>query len=167
MSAVVREVSVTLTLNGQERTVVVPSHALLLDTLRESLDATEVRYGCGEGVCGTCTVLLDGEPVSSCIVLTAQVRGRTVTTARGLTTGNDLHKLQRAFLEHGAAQCGFCTPGMLLTLAAAIDAGAKERDELRAAISGNLCRCTGYSAILDSAEAVVRERGSAAHGALG
>jgi carbon-monoxide dehydrogenase small subunit len=150
---------VTVELNGDKRSVLIPAHQLLLDTLREELGAYEVRYGCGEGVCGTCTVLLDGEPVSSCLVLTAQVRGRRVTTVRGLAASDDgLHGLQRAFLAHGAAQCGFCTPAMLLTLDAAIESGARSRDDLRTAISGNLCRCTGYGAILDSAEAFVRER---------
>jgi carbon-monoxide dehydrogenase small subunit len=149
---------ITLVVNGAPRAVAVPPHQLLIDTLRDELGAYEVRYGCGEGVCGTCTVLLDGAPVSSCLVLAAQADGQRVTTVRGLETGDGLHGLQREFLARGAAQCGFCTPAMLLTLTAAIEGGARRRDDLRAAIGGNLCRCTGYSAILDSAEAFASER---------
>lgn len=161
MSVGVDVVRLTLTLNGKEQTLEVPAYQLLLDALRQRLGATDVRYGCGEGVCGTCTVLIDGDPVSSCLVLAVQANGRKITTVRGLSVEDGrLHELQRMFLEKGAAQCGFCTPGMLLTLLSAIERGAAEREEFQEAISGNLCRCTGYKAILDSAEAFVLERTS-------
>ena len=166
MNDMAGRVRVSLTLNGHPRTLEVAPHELLLDTLRVSLGATDVRYGCGEGVCGTCTVLIEGEPVSACLVLTVQAHERSISTVRGAQDDDGtLRALQRAFLERGAAQCGFCTPGMLLTLLAAIREGAADRAALREAIAGNLCRCTGYRAILDAAEAVVREVGSPSVGA--
>jgi carbon-monoxide dehydrogenase small subunit len=113
-----------------------------------------VKRGCGEGVCGTCTVLLDGEPVSSCLVFAVQADGAAVTTVRALADGEELHPLQEAFLAHAAAQCGFCTPGMLLTATWYLDRHPRaSREELREALSGNLCRCTGYTGILDALEA--------------
>ncbi len=113
-----------------------------------------MKRGCGEGVCGTCTVLLDGEPVSSCLVFAVQADGAAVTTVRALADGEDLHPLQEAFLAHAAAQCGFCTPGMLLTATWYLDRHPRaSREELREALSGNLCRCTGYTGILDALEA--------------
>jgi aerobic carbon-monoxide dehydrogenase small subunit len=120
--------------------------------LHDELGLADVRYGCGEGVCGTCTVLLDGEPVSGCLTLAVQAAGHRVTTLRGLMGPHDeLHPLQECFLRRGAAQCGFCTPGMILT---AVDlvrrAGRPTRDEIRDALVGNLCRCTGYTKILDA-----------------
>ncbi len=130
----------------------------LLAVLRYTLGATEVKYGCGEGVCGTCTVLLDGAPINACLVLAIQVHGREVTTVRGLAGDGALHPLQRAFIAHEAAQCGFCTPGMLLVAHAFLrDHPRATRDQIRAAIAGNLCRCTGYTRIVDAIEACARE----------
>jgi carbon-monoxide dehydrogenase small subunit len=128
-------------------------HETALDVLRDQFGAGEVRYGCGEGVCGTCTVLVDGEPVSGCLLLAVQLDGRDVRTVRGLAEGDDLHPLQESFLRHGAAQCGYCTPGMIITAHALLARRpAPSRDEIRHELVGNLCRCTGYTKILDAIE---------------
>ena len=141
-------------LNGVRREVRVPAHQTLLQLLRDGLGAVEVKEGCGEGVCGTCTVLLDGEPVSSCLVLAGRIEGREVMTVRNLSRDGVLHPLQEAFIAHGAAQCGFCTPGMILTAYAFLQEHPRAtRDEIRRAIAGNLCRCTGYTKIVDAIEA--------------
>jgi len=145
---------ITMVVNGREHELgIVPSDTLL-DVLHDELGLADVRYGCGEGVCGTCTVLLDGEPVSGCLTLAVQAAGCRVTTLRGLMgPGEELHPLQECFLRRGAAQCGFCTPGMILT---ALDlvrrVGRPTREEIRYALVGNLCRCTGYTKILDAIE---------------
>jgi carbon-monoxide dehydrogenase small subunit len=153
----VTELTIAFTLNGERREVRVAGHQTLLDLLRDDLGAVEVKEGCGEGVCGTCTVLLDGEPVSSCLVLAARAAGRQVMTVRGLAPAGSLHPLQEAFVAHGAAQCGFCTPGMILTAHAFLqDHRRPTRDEIRRAIAGNLCRCTGYTKIVDAIEAAAR-----------
>ena len=148
---------VHLTINGRRRDVDVEPHRTLLDVLRDTLGVFDVKEGCGEGVCGACTVLLDGRPVSSCLVLAPAAATRPITTVRGLEDDGELHPLQQAFLRHGAVQCGFCTPGMLLTAVAflARHPGA-DREALRHAIEGNLCRCTGYSKILDALEDYAR-----------
>jgi carbon-monoxide dehydrogenase small subunit len=146
--------TVGLQLNGRPVELSVAPGDTLLDALRVAAGATEVKRGCGEGVCGTCTVLLDGEPVSSCLVFAVQADGAAVTTVRALAHGEELHPLQEAFLAYGAAQCGFCTPGMLLTATWHLERNpGASREELREALSGNLCRCTGYAAILDAVEA--------------
>ena len=138
-------------LNGRPAEVWIEPHRTLLEVLREDLGATEVKYGCGEGVCGTCTVLLDGESVNACTVLGVQAAGRSVTTVRGLGGDGDMHPLQRAFLEGGASQCGFCTPGMLLVAEEFVrEHPAASREDIRQALAGNLCRCTGYTKILDA-----------------
>ena len=145
-------------LNGRPVETVVPPHRTLLELLREDVGATEVKEGCGEGVCGTCTVLLDGESVNACTVLAAQVAGRSVTTVKGLATDDGLHPLQRRFLEHGASQCGFCTPGMLLVAEEFVRRTPRaEREDVRKALAGNLCRCTGYAKILDAVAAYAAE----------
>jgi aerobic-type carbon monoxide dehydrogenase small subunit (CoxS/CutS family) len=144
-------------LNGHAVDVPAAPNETLLAVLRDALGATEVKYGCGEGVCGTCTVLLDGAPMNACLILGVQVQGRAVTTVRGLPRENGLHPLQRAFVEHEAAQCGFCTPGMLLVAYAFLrDHPQATRDQIRTALSGNLCRCTGYTRIVDAVEACAR-----------
>ncbi len=149
-------------LNGRPVDMWVAPHETLLAVLRDTLGATEVKYGCGEGVCGTCTILLDGAPINACLILAVQVRGRAVTTVKGLGAGGDLHPLQRAFVAREAAQCGFCTPGMLLVAYAFVrDHPRPTRDEIRAALAGNLCRCTGYTRIVDAIEACVRQGGPA------
>jgi aerobic carbon-monoxide dehydrogenase small subunit len=151
-------VRLRLTINGRPREVDVEPHRTLLETLRDTLGIFDAKDGCGEGVCGACTVLLDGRPVSSCLVLTPTAAARAITTVRGLEEGGELHPLQHAFLRHGAVQCGFCTPGMLLTGLAFLQRhpGA-DREALRHAIEGNLCRCTGYAKILDALEDYARE----------
>lgn len=147
---------VDFTLNGRPRSVDVAPGQTLLRTLRDALGLFDAKEGCGEGVCGACTVLLDGRPVSSCLVLTPTARGRGVVTVRGLERDGDLHPLQEAFLAHGAVQCGFCTPGMLLTALAFLERHPRpDREEIRGALAGNLCRCTGYAKILDAVEAYV------------
>ncbi len=143
-----------LNVNGRLVEAWVTPDQSLLELLRAELGATEVKLGCGEGVCGTCTVLVDGEPINACLVFAVQMDSCSITTVRGLTGDSELHPLQRCFLDHDGAQCGFCTPGMILTAHWFIDRHPHaDRDEIRAALSGNLCRCTGYTKILDAVEA--------------
>jgi aerobic carbon-monoxide dehydrogenase small subunit len=150
---------VAFTLNGRSREVDVPPGHTLLRTLRDTLGVFDAKEGCDEGVCGACTVLLDGRPVSSCLIFTPTVRGRRVLTLRGLGGDGGLHPLQEAFLNHGAVQCGFCTPGMLLTALAFLDRQPHaDREAIREALAGNLCRCTGYAKILDAVEAYAAAR---------
>jgi carbon-monoxide dehydrogenase small subunit len=142
---------VAFELDGRPLEVWTAPHRTLLHVLREDLGATGVKEGCGEGVCGTCTVLLDGESVNACTVLAVQVAGRTVTTVAGLAEGTELDRLQRAFVATGASQCGFCTAGMLLVAEEFVRAHPEAgREEVRQALAGNLCRCTGYTKILDA-----------------
>jgi aerobic carbon-monoxide dehydrogenase small subunit len=145
---------IVLRVNGADHEAWVLPSDTLLDVLHDELGLPDVRYGCGEGVCGTCTVLLDDEPVNGCLVLAVQAAGRRVTTLRGLAgDGQAMHPLQECFLRHGAAQCGFCTPGMVLTCLDLVRRrGRPSREEIRYALVGNLCRCTGYTKILDAAE---------------
>jgi carbon-monoxide dehydrogenase small subunit len=147
--------------NGRNVSASAPPHLTLLRWLRDVAHVTDPKYGCGEGICGSCTVLVDGEPVSSCIVLAAQVDGASITTASGLGDADGvLSVLQQAFFEHHAAQCGFCTPGMIVTAAAILArTGSPSRAELREALHGNLCRCTGYGPILDAVEAAAEAGG--------
>jgi carbon-monoxide dehydrogenase small subunit len=151
-----------LRVNGERHDVLVPVHKTLLEVLREDLDLTGTKHGCELGECGTCTVLLDGEPVLSCLALPVECQGRDVLTVEGLAEGGRLHPLQQAFAELGAAQCGYCTPGILLTAKALLaGASAPTRDEIRVALSGNLCRCTGYTKILDAVELAALRMASA------
>ena len=144
----------SVTVNGEAHTATVEPRLLLADLLREVLGLRGTHLGCEHGVCGACTILLDGEPVRSCLVLAVQADGHEVTTVEGLAGADGLHPLQEAFREHHALQCGFCTPGFLLTALYLIDGdpAIDERDEkdLREALSGNLCRCTGYQNIVDA-----------------
>jgi len=156
----------TLKVNGETRDVVVPVHKTLLEVLREDLNLTGTKHGCELGECGTCTVLVDGVPVLSCLALPVELQGREIKTVEGMAENGRLHPLQQAFAELGAAQCGYCTPGILLT-AEALLAGntAPTRDEVREALAGNLCRCTGYTKILEAVElAALRMHGSASRG---
>lgn len=147
-------VSLTMTLNGEEVTIEVGPDALLVDVLRDQLELTGTKEACGEGECGACTVLLDGEPVTSCLVPALKAQGREVMTVEGLASGGELHPLQKAFIEHGAVQCGYCTPGMLMSAKALLDRNPHPTEgEIRQAISGNLCRCTGYVKIVEAIEA--------------
>jgi aerobic-type carbon monoxide dehydrogenase small subunit (CoxS/CutS family) len=143
----------SLTVNGETRDVIVPEHKTLLEVLREDLNLTGTKHGCELGECGTCTVLVDGLPVLSCLVLPVEVQGREIKTVEGMAEHGHLHPLQQAFAELGAAQCGYCTPGILLTAEAFLAANATPtRDEIREALAGNLCRCTGYTKILEAVE---------------
>ena len=143
----------TLRVNGEAYTVAAEPHHTLLEVLREELQLTGTKHGCELGECGACTVLVDGLPLLSCLTLPAQVEGAEVTTVEGLADGPRLHDLQVAFADEGAAQCGYCTPGMLLSAKALLDANARPtREEIAHAISGNLCRCTGYTAIYEAIE---------------
>jgi aerobic-type carbon monoxide dehydrogenase small subunit (CoxS/CutS family) len=147
------KVRVTLTVNDEAREALVSVHKTLLEVLREDLGLTGTKHGCELGECGTCTVLLDGEPVLSCLALPVETEGRRITTVEGMATGGRLHPLQQAFAELGAAQCGYCTPGILLTATALLaDRPSPTRQEVKTALAGNLCRCTGYTKILDAVE---------------
>ena len=145
---------VSIEINGRFTEAWVDPNLSLLELLRDEGAATEVKLGCGEGVCGTCTVLLDGEPVNSCLMFAVQAEGSKVTTVRGLAPEGEFHPLQQSFLDHAGSQCGFCTPGMIVTAKWYLDRHpTADREELRKALSGNLCRCTGYTKILDALEA--------------
>ncbi len=143
--------------NGQPREFDVAASETLLKVLREA-GCWEVKEGCGEGVCGSCTVLFDDQPVSSCLVLAPLARGHSVITVRGLQeNGGSLHPLQEALIRHGAVQCGFCTPGIVLTAFAFVERTPDvDREAIREALAGNLCRCTGYAKIVDAIEAYVK-----------
>ncbi len=142
-----------LHVNGEEREVLVPVHKTLLEVLREDLGLTGTKHGCELGECGACTVLVDGEPILACLALPIELQGREITTIEGMANGPMLHPLQRAFAELGAAQCGYCTPGVLLTAQALLEREpCPNRDEIRAALAGNLCRCTGYTKIIEAVE---------------
>lgn len=146
---------VSLTVNEEQREADVPSAATLAELLREHLGLTGTKVGCGHGECGACTVLLDGEPVNSCLVFAAQCEGREVTTIEGLRRNGALDRIQNAFVEAGAVQCGFCTPGMIMSAAALLLSNpAPSRGEIEEAVSGNLCRCTGYVKIVDAVQRV-------------
>lgn len=138
-------------LNGAEKAVFVEEGANLLDTLRRGVGDLTPKYGCGQGTCGTCTVLVDGRPQLSCLTLAETAEGRDVTTTAGLARGAELHPLQQAFMDGFAAQCGYCTPGMLMSAKALLDREPRpSREQVVEAISGNICRCTGYEAIIDA-----------------
>jgi aerobic carbon-monoxide dehydrogenase small subunit len=145
---------ISVTVNGEGHTATVEPRLLLADLLREVLGLRGTHLGCEHGVCGACTILLDGEPVRSCLVLAVQADGREITTVEGLADADGLHPLQEAFREHHALQCGFCTPGFLLTALYLIDGDPDidrgDEKDLREALSGNLCRCTGYQNIVDA-----------------
>ena len=140
-----------LKVNGELRTVLAEPHRTLLEILRQELDLTGAKEGCDVGDCGACTVLIDGEPLLSCLTLAVEVQGREITTIEGLAQNGQLHPLQRAFVNHGAVQCGFCSPGVILSAKALLDANPRPtEDEVREAIGGNLCRCTGYVKIVEA-----------------
>jgi aerobic-type carbon monoxide dehydrogenase small subunit (CoxS/CutS family) len=141
----------SLRVNGEPREVLVGVHKTLLEVLREDLGLTGTKHGCELGECGTCTVLVDGEPQLSCLLLPAQLQTSTITTVEGLAEGSELSALQQAFAELGAAQCGYCTPGMLLTAQSLLDRDPDPGEgSIREALAGNLCRCTGYAKIVEA-----------------
>jgi carbon-monoxide dehydrogenase small subunit len=140
---------IELTVNGDLHRVEVPVHRTLLDFLKNDLELMGTRSGCETGDCGCCTVLLDGKAVVSCLVLAVETHGRQVLTVEGLARNGDLHPLQEAFIEHGAVQCGYCTPGMLLSAKALLDEIPRPtEEEVKEGLAGNLCRCTGYYPIV-------------------
>ncbi len=142
-----------LDVNGERTELLLPVHKTLLEVLREDMQLTGTKHGCELGECGTCTVLIDGKPELSCLLLPIQIEGRAITTVEGLASGSTLHPLQQAFAELGAAQCGYCTPGILLASKSLLESNPKpSRDEIREALAGNLCRCTGYAKILEAVE---------------
>jgi carbon-monoxide dehydrogenase small subunit len=142
-----------LRVNGEDIEVLAPVHKTLLEVLREELHLTGTKHGCELGECGTCTVLIDSEPVLSCLVLPIEVQGQEILTIEGMAAARTLHPLQTAFTDLGAAQCGYCTPGILLTAMALLHNNpAPDRQQITAALAGNLCRCTGYVKILEAVE---------------
>src|SRR5438046_5935825 len=157
MSPADAKAKIALELNGEPVEVAFAPHKTLLEVLREDAGLTGTKHGCELGECGACTVLVDGTPVLSCLTLPSRLGDAEVTTVEGLATGATLHPLQTAFAEEGAAQCGYCTPGMLMAAKALLDANRRpSRDEIATAISGNLCRCTGYTAIYEAVEKAAR-----------
>jgi carbon-monoxide dehydrogenase small subunit len=150
--------SIVVTVNGAQERLDVPSNMTLLAMLREKLALTGTKNGCEAGECGACTVLVDGEPVNSCMMLAVEADGREVLTVEGLAPEGRLSRLQQAFVEHNAVQCGFCTPGMLLTATALLQRDPNPSEaEIKAALVGNLCRCTGYVRIIDAIQAVAAQ----------
>jgi len=151
--------AISFTLNGDHVELEVEPHLTLLQLLRDKLELTGTKEGCGMGECGACTVLLDGKAVNSCILPAQEVEGKSVTTIEGLTDAQgNLHPIQKAFIEHGAIQCGFCTPGMVLSAKALLDENPKPTDEeVRNGIAGNICRCTGYLQIVEAIKSVSKQ----------
>lgn len=146
---------ITLLVNGEEHVVDVEPYWTLLEVLRRELGLTGTKRGCDSGDCGACTVLIDGKAINSCLVLAIAAQGRSIVTIEGLAANGQLHPLQRAFIEHGAIQCGYCTPGMIVSAKALLDENPHPtEDEIRYGIAGNLCRCTGYAKIVEAISAV-------------
>jgi carbon-monoxide dehydrogenase small subunit len=149
---------ITLTVNGDTYTLAVKSHHTLLKVLREQLGITSPKVGCENGECGACTIIMNGAPVNSCQVLAPEADGATIETVEGMSIDGNLHPLQTAFIEHNAIQCGFCTPGMLMSAKALLDRNpAPTEDDIRHAIVGNLCRCTGYTRIVAAIQDVAEQ----------
>jgi carbon-monoxide dehydrogenase small subunit len=143
----------TFVVNGLAREVIIEPHMLLIDVLRDGLGLTGTKYSCGAGDCGAFTVLIDGKPSFSCLTLAVTAKGKSILTIEGVADGNRLHPIQQAFVDQGAIQCGFCTPGMILSAKALLDENQDpSRDEIKTALAGNLCRCTGYVKIVDAVE---------------
>jgi len=145
------QVTLDLTVNGEDYRVTVPAKALLVEVIRDVIGLTGTKRGCDEGVCGSCTVLLDGKAVCSCSLLAIRAQGKQITTIEGLAKDGKLHPMQEAFINFGAIQCGYCTPGMILTSKALLDENPKPTErQVREGIMGNLCRCTGYVKIVEA-----------------
>jgi len=140
---------ITLRVNSEDYEIFTYPNKTLLEVLREDLMLTGTKEGCSEGACGTCTVLMDGKPIRSCLMLAVEAQGKDITTIEGLSEDDELHPIQKNFIEQGAIQCGFCTPGMILTAKALLDENPRPtEDDIKVAISGNVCRCTGYAKIV-------------------
>ncbi len=153
-----KKTAMTLTVNKETYDVAANPNRTLLEVLRDDLHLTGTKESCGEGVCGSCTVLLDGRPVRSCLTLAVAVEGREITTIEGLSEGEKLHPVQEAFVNHHAIQCGFCSPGMILTAYALLQENPNPtEEEIRRAISGNVCRCTGYAKIVEAVKSLAGE----------
>ena len=152
------KIDITLTVNGETRPICVEPRRTLADALRDDCGLTGTHLGCEHGVCGACTVLLDGEPVRSCLMFAVQAGGRAIRTVEGLADGDELHPLQQAFRDHHALQCGFCTPGFLMLAVGLLEKNERLDDAgLRRALSSNLCRCTGYQNIFKAVRAVMEQ----------
>jgi carbon-monoxide dehydrogenase small subunit len=152
--------NILLNINYHDYDVQIEDYSLLLDVIREQTGLTGTKRGCGTGECGACTVLIDGSPVNSCLYLAIRAVGKRITTVEGLGSTEELHPLQKAFIEHAAVQCGFCAPGMLLSAKALLDKnGNPEEPEIRKAIAGNICRCSGYVKIVDAIKNAARMMG--------
>jgi carbon-monoxide dehydrogenase small subunit len=152
------KVSLHLRVNGEAQALMVEPHWTLLEILRDELSLTGAKEGCGEGVCGSCTVLMDGKPIRSCLTLALEASGCNITTVEGLASGEDLDRLQRAFVEKGSVQCGFCTSGMLMAAKGLLlETSHPNEGQIRRAISGNVCRCTGYAKIVEAIAAAAKE----------
>ena len=153
---------IDLTVNGEQYPIDVEGRTRLLDALRDKCLLTGPKEGCSTGDCGACTVLLDGSPVTSCLVLAASAQGKQITTIEGVAKGGELHRVQKAFIELGGLQCGICTPGMIMTSIALLNENPQPtRDEIRYGLQGNLCRCTGYGKIVDAVEKAANEMAGA------
>ena len=151
---------IRLTVNGKMQEVAVQPWDTLLDVIREELGLTGTKEGCGLGECGACTVIMDGKTVNSCLVLAMEAEGKEVTTIEGLVQGDKLHPVQQAFVDEGGLQCGFCTPGMVISAKALLDENPNPTDEeIRRGISGNFCRCTGYTKIIKSIKTAAGQKG--------
>jgi len=147
-----------LTLNGKKVSIEAPAHRLLLDLLRDELELTGTKEGCGTGDCGACTVILNGKPVNSCLVLSGELDGADVVTIEGLQTEKGLDPVQRAFIQAASVQCGYCTPGMIMMAKALLDENpSPTEEEIRFALAGNLCRCTGYTKIIQAVRMAAEE----------
>ncbi len=153
-------IPIQINVNEEEHQLLVEPRTTLLELLREQLYLTGAKEGCGEGICGSCTVLLDDKPVRACLTLAVEAAGRRVTTVEGLSDGETLDPLQQAFIDHGAVQCGFCTPGMLMAARALLLAEPHpDEKQIARALSGNICRCTGYTKIVEAVAAAARNNG--------
>ncbi len=149
---------IKLTINGESVEAAVEPNQTLLQFLREDLGLTGTKHGCGLGDCGACTVIMDGKAVNSCLVLAVQASGKEVLTIEGMASGAELHPIQQAFVDKGAIQCGYCTPGMILSAKAFLDENPRpSENDIRTAISGNLCRCTGYQKIVEAIQAAAQD----------
>jgi len=156
----IEKVRIVLNVNGEPREAFVEPGWTLLRVLREEFGLTGAKLGCGDGECGACTVIMDGKAVPSCLVLGVSAEGSEITTIEGLREGGELHPLQRAFIEHGAVQCGFCTPGMIMSAKALLDENPRPTEgEVREALQANLCRCTGYKKVVEAVMSVAGGRG--------